>query len=68
VGGCTYYTAHPGGRAFSTFPVNSFEAQSRRAARFFNFGHSPGELKFRRPERSAEFPFTLDLRRSEGGD
>lgn len=63
VGGCTYYTAHPGGRVFSTFPVNSFEAQSRRAARFFKFGHTPGSLNLRRIERSNEFPFTLDLRR-----
>jgi uncharacterized protein (DUF2126 family)/transglutaminase-like putative cysteine protease len=63
VGGCTYHVAHPGGRSYSTFPVNANEAEARRVARFEKMGHS-AKASVRVEARNPLFPFTLDLRRA----
>jgi len=54
IGGFNYFVAHPGGRSYDTFPVNSFEAESRRINRYWDFNHSQGELEAYEPSLSGE--------------
>lgn len=66
IGGCTYHVGHPGGLNPGSFPVNAYEAESRRAARFFKMGHTGGTKPIPEDEKNALFPMTLDLRRNRG--
>ena len=63
LGGCSYHVTHPGGLSFERFPVNANEAETRRRARFFAIGHTPGKTTPRIAHPSGEHPVTMDLRR-----
>jgi uncharacterized protein (DUF2126 family) len=62
VGGATYHVSHPDGRNYERFPVNAYEAEGRRSARFFPFGHTPGPAPEPLGGVIREFPLTVDLR------
>jgi len=65
LGGCTYHVTHPGGRSYEDFPVNANAAEARRVERFWPYGHTPGPMTPPAEEGSADYPYTLDLRRAD---
>jgi uncharacterized protein (DUF2126 family) len=72
LGGRQYHVAHPRGMNYDPFPVNSYQAESRRLSRFFRMGHMPGKSHVAPATvgvaASNEFPFTLDCATWPGFD
>jgi uncharacterized protein (DUF2126 family) len=66
IAGCRYHVAHPGGRNFEVFPINAYEAEGRRLARFDAEGHTAGQMHVRSEAINPDYPVTLDLRRNPG--
>ncbi len=62
LGGCTYHVVHPAGRNYETFPVNAWEAEARRAARFETSRHEPGSIVAPSAKINSQHPYSLDLR------
>jgi uncharacterized protein (DUF2126 family) len=57
---------HPAGRNYETFPVNHYEAESRRLSRFEPHGHSTTRYVPPVEPINPDYPHTLDLRRPPG--
>ncbi len=66
IGRCSYHAGHPGGRNYAQRPVNAPEAEARRNARFFTFGHATDVAVTPPAPLDRELPFTLDLRMPAG--
>ncbi|QGJ70499.1 IMP dehydrogenase [Planctomycetales bacterium 10988] len=62
VAGCTYHVSHPGGRSHEDQPINARAAETRRRARFFPHGHTPGAVQIPSNEFNQFMPHTLDMR------
>jgi uncharacterized protein (DUF2126 family)/transglutaminase-like putative cysteine protease len=63
IAGCRYHVSHPGGRSHETFPINAYEAEGRRLARFEPEGHTAGPMTPAPVSVNPDYPMTLDLRR-----
>jgi uncharacterized protein (DUF2126 family)/transglutaminase-like putative cysteine protease len=63
IAGCRYHVSHPGGRSFEVFPINAYEAEGRRLARFEAQGHTAGSMTPSPVSVNPDYPLTLDLRR-----
>jgi uncharacterized protein (DUF2126 family)/transglutaminase-like putative cysteine protease len=64
MGGCMYYVSSPGGRNWTTMPINANEAEGRKLSRYRAFGHTPGPIFVPPPPPArTDFPLTLDLRK-----
>ncbi len=62
VGGCTFHVLDPGGRTYTTRPLNAADAESRRAARFESSRYTAGIVMAPGEDVNPYFPITLDLR------
>ena len=57
LGGCQYHVAHPGGRSYDRFPVNSYEAESRRlVAVLHDRSHARAARRAAPSSAAASFP------------
>ncbi|MEZ5900576.1 MAG: transglutaminase family protein [Hyphomicrobiaceae bacterium] len=64
IAGCRYHVSHPGGRSFEIFPINAYEAEGRRLARFESLGYTATPFRPVPQRPNPDYPMTLDLRRT----
>jgi uncharacterized protein (DUF2126 family)/transglutaminase-like putative cysteine protease len=62
IAGATYHVSHPGGRNYDTYPLNAYEAEARRTARFESHGGTQGRIRIVNELPNPDQPFALDLR------